>query len=120
MNQWCGAYLSRDPRCKAIRGLADRLERFSTRIVMRQTGREGITSYSVGDLHTEPTVFHRVVSGHKQTAAAPLVIQTNYTRGNRIVIDIALAEASGSRTHRRRGNPPPAGFEDHLVCSDGL
>jgi hypothetical protein len=45
---------------------------------MRQTGREGITSsYSVGDLHTEPTVFPRVVSGHKQTAAAPLVIQTN-------------------------------------------
>jgi len=23
-----------------------------------------------------------------------------------------LAEASGSRTHRRRGDPPPAGFED--------
>jgi hypothetical protein len=25
---------------------------------------------------------------------------------------LVLAEASGSRTHRRRGDPPPAGFED--------
>jgi hypothetical protein len=25
---------------------------------------------------------------------------------------VAMAEASGSRTHRRRGDPPPAGFED--------
>jgi len=31
-----------------------------------------------------------------------------------------MAEASGGRTHRRRGDPPPAGFEDHLVCSDPL
>jgi hypothetical protein len=23
-----------------------------------------------------------------------------------------MAEASGGRTHRRRGDPPPAGFED--------
>jgi len=31
-----------------------------------------------------------------------------------------LAEACASRTHQRRGNPPPAGFEDHQECSDWL
>jgi hypothetical protein len=30
------------------------------------------------------------------------------------------AEACASRTHRRRENPPPAGFEDHQECSDRL
>src|ERR1022692_3848352 len=29
-----------------------------------------------------------------------------------------MAEASGGRTHRRQENLPPAGFEDHIVCSD--
>jgi len=33
---------------------------------------------------------------------------------------IKMAEASGSRTHRRQENLPPAGFEDHQECSDWL
>jgi hypothetical protein len=28
-----------------------------------------------------------------------------------------MAEARASRTHRRRGDPPPVGFEDHQACS---
>jgi hypothetical protein len=49
MDQWRSADLSSDPRRKAIRRLADFLERFSPQIVMRQTGGKGITrSYSVG------------------------------------------------------------------------
>jgi hypothetical protein len=31
-----------------------------------------------------------------------------------------MAEASGSRTHRRLGNQPSTGFEDHMACSDAL
>src|SRR5690242_5702827 len=35
-----------------------------------------------------------------------------------------MAEASGSRTHRRQANPPPAGFEDRedhrTPCASGL
>ncbi len=31
-----------------------------------------------------------------------------------------MAEASGSRTHRRQENLPPDGFEDHQECSDWL
>src|SRR5512135_1818694 len=37
---------------------------------------------------------------------------------------LRMAEASGSRTHRRRANPPPAGFEDRedhrTPCASGL
>ena len=31
-----------------------------------------------------------------------------------------MAEASGGRTHQRHRKMPPAGFEDHLGCSDPL
>lgn len=36
---------------------------------------------------------------------------------------LGLAEASGSRTHRRRANPPPAGFEEltgNLIGSENV
>ena len=50
--------------------IADFFKRFPTQVVMSKTGGKGVpSSYGVGDLNTETIVFHRLILGHKQTAA---------------------------------------------------
>jgi hypothetical protein len=55
-----------------------------------------------------------------QGKIAALALYGNSKRHASRAKSFKLAEACASRTHRRRENPPAAGFEDHFECSDRL
>jgi len=48
------------------------------------------------------------------------VVRVEFILRSQMLRELNVAEACASRTHRRRENPPPAGFEDHLECSERL
>jgi len=49
-----------------------------------------------------------------------LRLRRRSTQSHNLTLLKYLAEPCASRTHRRRANPPPAGFEDDIGCPDGF
>ena len=72
---------------------------------------EGLLGKYSGPFFSRPACARRIAEWQRFSAEWSLVsLNPNWLAKN--IIAVTVAEASGSRTHRRRGYPPSAGFED--------